>query len=61
MRLTAAFAAIALLVAGVAHAQFFRGGDASIEAHIARPESFDEFSVEGYRVAVNVLLYAMTH
>ena len=41
MRLTAALAAAALLLASVANAQFFRGGDASIEAHMARPDSFD--------------------
>ena len=32
---------VALLLATLAQAQFGRGGDASIEAHMARPESFD--------------------
>ena len=35
------FAATALLLAGVAWAQFGRGGDASIGAHMAGPNSFD--------------------
>ena len=37
----AALAAAALLVAGIASAQFGRGGNISIAAHTARPGSFD--------------------
>src|SRR6185436_2318040 len=37
----APLAVAVLLVAGAARAQFGRGGNASIAAHMARPDSFD--------------------
>ena len=41
LRTIAVLALTTLLVASLAWAQFRRGGDSSIEAHLARPDSFD--------------------
>jgi hypothetical protein len=41
LRTGALLASIALLITSLAAAQFRRGGDSSIEAHLARPDSYD--------------------
>jgi len=41
LRTVALFAAVAFALASLASAQFRRVGDTSLEAHLARPESFD--------------------
>jgi hypothetical protein len=41
LRATATVAVVAVLLSSLAWAQFGRGGNASINAHMARPDSFD--------------------
>ncbi|MET0214739.1 MAG: DUF4159 domain-containing protein [Vicinamibacterales bacterium] len=41
LRATATIAVVAVLLSSLAWAQFGRGGNASINAHMARPDSFD--------------------